>query len=83
MSWAKLLAEKKVKEHTPNLSEINNLRDLIARDIKDAKVEGLSPDRSFAIAYNAALQTAQMVVVCSGYRISSIPGHHIIAATQI
>jgi hypothetical protein len=76
VTWAKLLTDKKVKAHTTSLSEINNLRELIDRDLKDASLTGLSPDRSFATAYNAALQTAQIVVACAGYRIASTPGHH-------
>jgi len=44
--------------------------------MKDAALKGLSADRSFATAYNAALQTAQMTIVCSGYRLASTPGHH-------
>ena len=31
------------------------MRALVARDLGDAKVDGLSPDRRFATAYNAAL----------------------------
>ena len=41
----------------------------------DAAVSGLSTDRRFATAYNAALQTATMAVACAGYRTSGI-GHH-------
>src|SRR5208282_3969807 len=37
---------------------------------------GLSADRRFATAYNAALQTAKMVIACAGYRVASTPGHH-------
>jgi uncharacterized protein (UPF0332 family) len=35
-----------------------------------------SADRRFATAYNAALQTAKMVIACAGYRVASTPGHH-------
>jgi hypothetical protein len=53
------------------------LRKLIARDIADAKVPGLSADRTFATAYNAVLQLSKIVLACAGYRVSaSLPGHH-------
>jgi hypothetical protein len=76
VNWAKLLADNKIKTHQPSLAEINSLRDVIERDLKDAALVGLSADRSFATAYNAALQTAQMIILCSGYRLASVPGHH-------
>jgi hexokinase len=44
--------------------------------LKDAGLSGLSADRSFATAYNATLQTANMLIACSGYRLATIPGHH-------
>ena len=76
MSWAKLLAEKRIKTHKTGLSELKNLREVIERDLKDASIPMVSADRRFATAYNAALQTAQMVIACSGYRLSSTAGHH-------
>jgi uncharacterized protein (UPF0332 family) len=55
------------------------MRELIARDLKDAGVTEISADRRFATAYNAALQAANMAIACAGYRISSMTGHHKIA----
>jgi hypothetical protein len=53
------------------------LRRLIARDMADAGVPGLSADRTFATAYNAVLQTSKMVLACVGYRISTtLRGQH-------
>ena len=52
------------------------MRQLIARDLEDACVEGLSADRRFATAYNAALQAANMAIACAGYRITARTGHH-------
>jgi hypothetical protein len=46
------------------------MRALISRDLADATLAGLSADRRFATAYNAALQTAAMATACAGYRIS-------------
>jgi hypothetical protein len=55
---------------------MDNMRALIARDLGDAAVAGLSADRRFATAYNAALQAANMAIACAGYRITSQVGHH-------
>jgi uncharacterized protein (UPF0332 family) len=52
------------------------MRALIARDVVDAAVVGLSADRRFATAYNAALQAANMAIACAGYRVTSKIGHH-------
>lgn len=76
MTWTKLLASKDVQRHKTSTQEINNMRELIVRDLTDAAVAGLSADRRFATAYNAALQAANMAVTCAGYRIISKMGHH-------
>lgn len=59
------------------------MRELIARDLKDAGLVGLSADRRFATAYNVALQAANMLVACAGYRITSMTGHHRITLESI
>ncbi len=77
MSWQNLLANGSVNTHTTSRREIENLRDLVNRDLKDAEVDGLSDDRRFATAYNAVLQLSKMAIACSGYRVSSNKtGHH-------
>src|SRR3989442_9206168 len=52
------------------------MRQLIARDLEDAAVAGLSADRRFATAYNAALLAANMAIACAGYRVTAKIGHH-------
>lgn len=47
----------------------------MARDLADAILSGLSADRRYATAYNAALQTTKMALACAGYRTSAV-GHH-------
>lgn len=59
------------------------MRGLIARDLSDAAVTAVSADRRFATAYNAALQAANMLAACSGYRVASRTGHHRIAFEAI
>jgi hypothetical protein len=58
MSWEKLLANKLVKSHKIDLVEITQLREIVARDLKDARIRELSIDRRFACLYSAALQLA-------------------------
>ena len=48
----------------------------MARDLADATVAGLSADRRFATAYNAALLAANMAIACAGYRVTARTGHH-------
>jgi uncharacterized protein (UPF0332 family) len=76
MSWKRLLAQRKLHQHTTSKQELDALRALIERDLTDAALTGLSTDRRFATAYNAALQTAKMVIACAGYRVANTPGHH-------
>jgi hypothetical protein len=59
------------------------MRAVIARDLADAQVPGLSADRRFATAYNAALQTASMAIACAGYRVTAKTGHHKVAVDAI
>ncbi len=77
MSLAALLARKRVERYSTSSNELAGLRKLIARDMADATVPGLSADRTFATAYNAVLQLSKMALACAGYRVSAtLPGHH-------
>jgi hypothetical protein len=71
-----LLANKDARKHKTSKKELDNMRALIARDLADPAIAGLSSDRRFATAYNAALQAANMAIACAGYRIVSKVGHH-------
>ena len=75
MNWKQLTDERRVKPHQTSRNELEDLRRVIARDLTDAGIAELSPDRRFATAYNAALQTAKMVIACAGYRVAGA-GHH-------
>jgi hypothetical protein len=76
VSWAQLLANKNAQKHTTSKQDLDNMRELIARDLADAAVARLSADRRFATSYNAALQAANMAIACAGYRITAKIGHH-------
>ncbi len=78
MSWKQLLAKGEIKAHQTSKQELDNIRSLIARDLADAALLGLSADRRFATAYNAALQASKICIACSGYRVSARAGHHAI-----
>jgi hypothetical protein len=76
MSWQQLLTAHRVQRHTPSRHELDGLRAVVARDLSDARVPGLSTDRRFATAYNAVLQMAKMATACAGYRVVG-QGHHV------
>lgn len=65
-----------MQNHITSRQEIENLRELVGRDLQDAAIEGLSDDRRFATAYNAVLQLSKMAIACAGYRVASGAGHH-------
>jgi uncharacterized protein (UPF0332 family) len=71
-----LLASKDAQKHVTSNKELDGMRELIARDLADANLAGLSADRRFATAYNAALTAANMAIACAGYRITAKIGHH-------
>jgi len=70
-----LLNQGRLRRHKTSKEEISNLLRLVNRDIKDAKVKGLSSDRKFATAYNAVLQLATIPLCCKGYEPRGV-GHH-------
>src|SRR5438477_10921751 len=76
VTWTKLLASHDVQRHQTSKKELDDMRALVARDLADSKVTGLSADRRFATAYNAALQAANMAIACAGFRITARSGHH-------
>ena len=75
MSWRALLAARRVSRHRTSREEIASLRAVVERDLRDAAVPGLSDDRRFATAYEAALQLARMAIACSGYRVKGHGAH--------
>ena len=76
MSWQSLLQAQKIKSHKTSRQELDDLRDVVDRDLQDAAIPGLSADRRFATAYNAALQLSKMAIACAGYRVVG-SGHHL------
>lgn len=75
MLYKTLLSEGKIYPHTMSKREIRDLLEVSERDLKDASIKELSADRRFATAYSAALQAANIVMHCEGYRTVGL-GHH-------
>src|SRR3989338_6698934 len=75
MRLKKLLAEGQLRKHKTSPREIKELLAVVERDLKDANQPGLSLDRRFATAYNAALQLATVALHAAGYRTIG-HGHH-------
>lgn len=76
MSWAKLLAAKQVTALAPTKAELDNLRSIVARSLKDATAAGLSADARFMMAYDAARTLSLLVVRASGYRPRAVGAHY-------
>lgn len=68
-------AEGRLRSHKTTKEEIQDLLDVSQRDLSDAAVTGLSTDRRFLIAYEAALTLATIPLYCTGYETYG-RGHH-------
>ena len=64
MNFNNYLTEGRIDAHKASKEEISSLFRVIERDLKDSEIEGVSSDRRFAIAYNAALQSATIFMHC-------------------
>lgn len=62
-------------EHESSPKEIRDLLGVVDRDLADAALDRLSPDRRLGIAYNAALQLAVLALAAEGYRPDRSRGH--------
>jgi len=76
MSWTKLLASKTVTPLPATKSELDKLRSLVARSLKDVAATGLSTDMRFILAYDAARTLSLMIVRAAGYRPKTVGGHY-------
>lgn len=76
MTWQELLDEGRIEKHQTSRRELDDLRAVIARDLADVELVGLSTDRKFTTAYNAALQSAKMAIACRGYRVKGFGAHY-------
>lgn len=65
-----------LRAHRPTRKEIADLLSIAERDIKDARVAGVSPDWRFGIAYNAALKLCAILVRAEGFRPEQALAHY-------
>lgn len=57
-------------------SELDGLRVIVARCLRDVAAPGLSADTRFTLAYDAGRTLAVMIVRASGYRPRKFGGHY-------
>jgi hypothetical protein len=76
MTWAKLLASNNVTRQPATKKELDNLRSIVSRSLKDVTAPGLSADARFIMAYDAARTLSLMIVRASGYRPKAAGGRY-------
>jgi len=76
MSLEQWLQNAWLQKHEPTLPEIQQLFQVVDRDISDAQAAGLSTDGKFQHAYDAALQLCMIALLVAGYRVPKGQGHH-------
>jgi hypothetical protein len=77
MSLDNLARIGQLKPHTPNAMETLRLLASAERNLKDARVAGISDETRFDAGYKAIMQCALVALMASGYRpATSMPGHH-------
>jgi len=76
MTWAKLLANNNVTRQPGTRKELDNLRSIVSRSLKDINAPGLSAVARFIMAYDAARTFSLMIVRSSGYRPKAAGGHY-------
>jgi hypothetical protein len=72
MTWAKLLANNNVTRQPAAKKELDNLRSIVSRSLKDVTAPGLSADARFIMAYDAARTLSLMIV--RSFRLSAKSG---------
>ncbi|WP_250658695.1 HEPN domain-containing protein [Alkalimarinus coralli] len=71
------LIGKSLEEIAPDAGAINRLLEAAQRNIADARIDGLSNENKFDMAYKAIMQLANLSLQASGFRtLTSKPGHH-------
>lgn len=65
-----------LRSHTSNIQEIQNLFEIVERDLNDARQSDLSADWRFGIAYNATLKLCTILLFAEGYRPEKTLAHY-------
>src|SRR5690242_8293426 len=74
-----------LRPHKPTATEVAGLIAVIDRDLKASADANLDDDWRFAIAYNAALQSAALALKAAGYEVPKAGGahHHTIESLRL
>ena len=75
MTLNDLRSQGRLRPHKTSRKEVDDLLRLAERDLGDARVAGVSTDRRFMIAYEAAVALATIPLHSAGFRTEG-PGHH-------
>jgi len=65
-----------LRSHPTSKEEIENLFNIVKRDLEDAQRTDVSEDWKFGIAYNAALKLCTILLYLSGYRSEKLSAHY-------
>lgn len=76
MSLKQWLQNGWLQQDETTVAEIQQLFQVVDRDLGDAQATGLSADGRFQHAYDAALQLCMIALRASGYRVRKGQGHH-------
>ncbi len=77
MSLDNLIRTGQLKAHTASAAETLRLLASAERNLKDARVAGISDETRFDAGYKTIMQCALVALMASGYRpATSVPGHH-------
>lgn len=73
-----------IVEHETSQQEIHELLGIVKTDLRDAHIDGLSPDRRLACCYGALLTAARAALRAAGYRVpKGTPSHHYYAIQSL
>ena len=76
MTWTEFENQRRVAKEPTTKSEIDELRALAERNLKDAALPQLSADGRFSMAYDAARTLTNVTIRASGYRMKQMGGAH-------
>jgi len=76
MSLENWLKNGWLKPHKTSKQEIENLFNIVKRDLEDAQRQDVSADWRFGIAYNAALKLCAILLYAEGYKPENTYAHY-------
>ncbi|MBI2824425.1 MAG: hypothetical protein HYX69_07045 [Planctomycetia bacterium] len=76
MSWATLLSNNRVTAEPPSKAELDSLRSIVMRSLKDVTAAGLSADADLCWRTMRRAPLALIIVRAEGYRPRSVGGHY-------